>query len=432
MKVALVLPADPPGTHNFYQVPIGTLYTASRLRGQGFSPRVFDLRVRHAPGSPVYEEIADADCVFVLPQDYELAQCYPKLSPARRCIQSLRTAGAETIVAAGSHATVDAVATADFLGVDGCVAGEFEFAIPDFIAELRRTGTSPARFPHSGSRLASSEELALLGSPAFDLAPMNEYRSEGFVNGALSRVPSGLLLSNRGCPYACDFCYLFFERKIRRRPIEHTLREVKTMWAEHGIRHFFFLDYTFTLDERWVGEMCDGLEGLGLDISWICQSRVDRLSSEMLKHMKSAGCDGLWLGVESPDLDQRRYLGKGGIGFKEVMDGIELVRQAGIQPMAFVIVGLPAETEDSLESLNRWLDDTAVHYSLSTFTPRRGTPLGDELSSRHDGWRYLEYIDKTGHLGESSLRSRDLEWFFNFHDAHPRRVANIVAAAGGD
>ena len=185
---------------------------------------------------------------------------------------------------------------------------------------------------------------------------MHGYASEGFVDGEMRRVSSGLVLANRGCPLGCNFCYLFFGRRLRRRPVAATLEELRTLRDEHGIGHFYFLDYTFTLDEAWVQGLCDGIHAAGLDISWICQTRVDCLSTPTLKLMKEAGCAGVWLGVESPELEQRRYLSKGRIAFEDIEEGVAKIREAGIEVLTFVMVGLPNETESSLRSLNAWLE----------------------------------------------------------------------------
>jgi radical SAM superfamily enzyme YgiQ (UPF0313 family) len=242
-------------------------------------------------------------------------------------------------------------------------------------------------------------------------------------------VNSGLLLANRGCPFGCSFCYLFFGRRLRRRPVESTLVELRTMYEEYALRHFFFLDYTFTIDDEWVGALCTGIAemGLGRDISWICQTRVDCLRESTLQAMKRAGCSGIWLGIESPELEQRRYLGKGRIRFEDIEAAVSLIRRCGINVLAFVMVGLPNETESSLARLNDWLDETQLYYSLSTFQRRLGTPLARDRDSdaiREHGWAYLDR--DSGFLGESSLRRAELDWFFDFHARNSNRVANVM------
>jgi anaerobic magnesium-protoporphyrin IX monomethyl ester cyclase len=427
MTVALVVPPDEAGANNFHQVPIGGLYTAARLREQGSDVAFFDLRVDRRDDPGVYREIASARVVVVFSTDYDLAQCYPSLAPTAACVRRIKEAGGALVVCAGSHATANPDLTRAYVGCDAVVAGEFEFAVPELVRHVETGARCPERWPLESTRLAAESELAALGSPAYDLAPMHRYFSEGFVDGYLDRVRSGLVLANRGCPFGCDFCYLFFGRRLRRRPVEATLVELKAMHDEHDIRHFFFLDYTFTIDDEWARDLCAGIRRLGLDISWICQTRVDCLTPDTLRLMKRAGCAGIWLGIESPDLEQRRYLGKGRITFEDIEEAVALIRSYEMNVLAFVMVGLPNETESSLASLNTWLDRSRVYYSLSTFQRRLGTPLakaGDGDAVARHGWNYLDV--QSEFLGESRLRRTDLRQFFEFHENSPTRVANVM------
>lgn len=423
MLVSLVIPADPPGKNNFNQVPMGALYAATTLGQSGVDVLFSDLR-RDGSGPPI-AELAIADVVVVFSTDYDLAQCYPSLTPAAECVSALRDAGASCVVICGSHGTVDPDLTAAFTKVDGVVRGEFEFALPELIEHVQSHGSLPPVWPLEGESVTPTEDqLAMLDLPRYDLAPMSQYASEGFVDGRLQMVQSALLLGNRGCPFACNFCYLLFGRRLRRRPVERTLDEMEMLRDTYGVQHFFFLDYTFTLDRAWVSALCAGIEQRALDVSWMCQTRVDCLDAEALHSMKRAGCTGVWLGVESPELEQRRYLSKGRIAFGDIDDAVSLIRDAGIEVLSFVMVGLPNETESSLRALNDWLDQSQVYYSLSTFQRRPGTPLARDTGLVLDSWDELDRT--TTVLGESTLRLADLQWFSDFHNSSPRRVANVM------
>lgn len=429
MQISIVIPQDRPGSEMyFYQAPIGALYSASQLRQAGMDVKFHDLRsgVCRDPMS-AYRQIADSDLAVVVSSEYDLAQCYPSLSPTASCVRTIQGHGAVPIAVAGSHATADAGLTLDFTGADCVVRGEFEFALPGLAARLGSGLGLPRQWPEGEPATATPAELAALPMPAYELAPMRSYTSEGLVDGRLRRVRSGLLLGNRGCPFACNFCYLLFGRRLRRRPVGATLDEMETMLRQHAIEHFFFLDYTFTLDPAWVKALCTGIIERELRCTWVCQTRVDCLDEETLRLMARAGCAGVWLGIESPELEQRRYLDKGRIGFEAIENAIDLIRRCGMTVLTFVIVGVPQESPESLRALNSWLDASQVFYSLSVFKRRLGTPLAAEArpsAVSELGWAYLD--QKSGFLGESSLRLADLDWFFAYHDSSPRRVFNAM------
>ncbi len=276
---------------------------------------VHDLRtgICEDPGA-AYRQIAASQLAVVISSEYDLAQCYPSLSPTASCVGNIRQHGAVPVAIAGSHATADAGLALDFTGADCAVRGEFEFALPGLAARVSSGPVLPRQWPEGEPATATPAELAALPMPAYELAPMHCYASEGLIGGQLHRVHSGLLLGNRGCPFACNFCYLLFGRRLRRLPVGATLDELETMLRDHDIEHFFFLDYTFTLDDSWVSALCAGILERKLRCSWVCQTRVDCLAEGTLRLMARAGCSGVWLGIESPDLEQRRYLSKGRIG----------------------------------------------------------------------------------------------------------------------
>jgi len=122
MRVALVVPRNAPGTHNFHQVPIGTLYTADRLRRRGVAVSVHDLRFDD-PDDASYAEIGGADLAVVCSTDYDLAQCYPTLVPAAECVGRIKAAGPAVVACVGSHGTAEASLTRTFTGADVVVAG---------------------------------------------------------------------------------------------------------------------------------------------------------------------------------------------------------------------------------------------------------------------------------------------------------------------
>ncbi|MCB1606191.1 MAG: B12-binding domain-containing radical SAM protein [Xanthomonadales bacterium] len=430
MRVLLLVPSAPRTAQPLVQAPIGMLHAASKLRHMGVTVDFLDLRLAKHPHSELRKLAPTSNIVAVCSSDYELAQCYPSLDYAKQCIETLRALiqPPTRILCVGSHATVNPKLTLAYTGADVAIRGEFEWAIPEFVTEWRSSISETETWPAQGPRIASEAELASLEAPAFDIAMMDKYFSEGFEDGELRRVKSGLVLGNRGCPFGCDFCYLISGRKFRMRPVSSVIRDIAIMVKEHGLRHFFFLDYTFTLSKKWVHSLCVELVARSIDVSWLCQTRVDCLDVEVLSAMREAGCKGVWLGVESPVLEQRRYLGKGKFGSAELEDAISVIRSNGMSPLAFVMVGLPNETELTLRSLNEWLARTNVYYAVSTFRRRMGTPLGEDLQHSEVvktlGWGYMDI--KTPFLGESKLEVSKIKWFFDYHETNPMRVANVL------
>lgn len=177
-----------------------------------------------------------------------------------------------------------------------------------------------------------------------------EYRSTMFgIDLATGRFTS--VLSSRGCPYQCRFCGC---RKMahgvwRARSVENVLEELR-MLDSAGYEQFLFVDDNFTLNPRRVMDLCKGIREAGLDMEWMCESRVDNCSREMVEAIVKAGCRVLYFGIESANQRILDYYRKG-ITPTQSERAVRRARKAGID----VIIGtfiLGAPTESREEILN--------------------------------------------------------------------------------
>ena len=426
MRVELVIPAEP-GIPYFVQPPIGLLYAASALAAAGHEVRLRDKRIATEAGGPEPVDPEPADLHVLATTDYDSAQCYPTdLSAVALEVEDLRKISSAPVVLVGAHGTVAPEATLQATRADCVLRGEHEVVIPDCVAVR---AWDKKVWPGDAPRVASTAEVATQLTPAYELAPMHLYFSEGVdpQTGQLERVNTGLVLANRGCPYRCSFCHLFFGQKMRHRPLPLVIEELKIQRRRFGIRHFFFLDYTFTLQAEWVRQLCELIIDSDLDIFWTCQTRCELLREDLLPLMRRAGCTAIWLGVESHDHVKRAAVRKD-LSQIEIEQALTLLRRHQIEPLVFAMVGFPDESQDSLRALNDWLKVTGVYYALSTLLPRVGAPLFNELVDKatlaRRGWKYFD--DYSSYLGISKLRRSELNWFTDFHDQNERRVTNAI------
>jgi hypothetical protein len=209
-----------------------------------------------------------------------------------------------------------------------------------------------------------------------DLSP---YWSE-FVDPAdntVYRGTTGLLFANRGCPYACTYCFVWFGQKIRKRNPAQVIDEIRAQVAM-GIRHFFFLDYTFTISKPWVRELCAQLREADLGVSWICQTRCERVDPEILSDIRSAGCRGVFYGVESP------WIGETSLEKPTprplIEQTIEQTLAAGIHTFLFILFGTENNDEAKAQELYEWLRGLPCTFLTNALLPRPFTALWDECT----------------------------------------------------
>jgi len=190
----------------------------------------------------------------------------------------------------------------------------------------------------------------------------------------------------RGCPYACSFCTapLYYGRKVRKRPVESVIAELRDGAARHGLRDFFFWADTFTVDRGYVLRLCEAMGRAGLGISWSCNSRVDTVDAELLAAMKRAGLWMISFGIESASPRVLESCGKG-ITAAQSVRAVETARGLGIRTAGHFLFGLPGETVQSMrETLRLSLAlplDVAQYYAAAPFP---GTAL--HRQAVENGW----------------------------------------------
>jgi len=203
-------------------------------------------------------------------------------------------------------------------------------------------------------------------------------------NGLYARPDTGepqtTLVTNRGCPHRCTYCLANQVAGLanRYRSVENVLAEIRECVEQHGISSFLFRSDLFTQDGRWVRRLCAAIIDAGLDISWACNARVDTVDPETLRWMRRSGCWIVAFGIESGDQATLDRLKKNAT-VAEARNAIALCRAAGIKSSAYLLMGLPWDTRESIEALIAFacdLDPDIVEFFYPY--PFPGTPLQQE------------------------------------------------------
>jgi len=90
--------------------------------------------------------------------------------------------------------------------------------------------------------------------------------------------------------------------------------------------------------------------------------------------MERANCNSIWLGIESFNDDILKINNKGH-DTKTILNALNLVGKTSIQPKAFIMLGLPGERIDTINSTLQKLNELNLPYtkSIITATPRYDT-----------------------------------------------------------
>jgi len=270
--------------------------------------------------------------------------------------------------------------------VDVCVIGEGELTIVNLMhqfagREVKLDEVSGVAFKVSGRIVYTKpnpqiSDLDTLPWPARHLFNTRNYPStiSPLVENASKNTE---LIASRGCPYPCEFCSTkeFWGKKYRRRSPAHVISELSYL-VSLGYTDLYFDDDIFTIERKWVVELCDLIVDYGLPIRWACGTRVDRIDLQLLLKMKQSGCRYIYFGVESGDeaiIDLQRKKAS----TIQAESAFDLMREAGIYSSAALIFGLPGETLETAKQTVDWVRDVVRPDELwiSKACCYPGTPL---------------------------------------------------------
>ncbi len=238
------------------------------------------------------------------------------------------------------------------------------------------------------------------------------YPSRHLMNHSLYRSPENnrpitVIHTQRGCPARCIFCSVVITsgQKVRKRTPQNVLGEIRECVERHGIRDFLFHADTFTWDKEWVIELCRLIIESGLKIRWGCNSRVDSVDPERLHWLKKAGCWVMAFGIESGDEEMLKKMKKG-TTLEEARIAMKMVRKAGIKTHAFMVMGLPWETQETFRKSIKFLKELDPDF----FDFNLAYPLpGTELMKLAEKENLLVYVNPSeGSYAQAVLRSYQL------------------------
>jgi pyruvate-formate lyase-activating enzyme len=192
----------------------------------------------------------------------------------------------------------------------------------------------------------------------------------------------------RGCPFRCTFCSTkgFFQRHFRFRNTEHLMRLIVDLHGKYGISRFRFIHDNVTVSRKKMLELCNGMKQLGLDTRWTCSARADCLDRELIDRMADAGCDGIFLGIETGSKRMQRVIRKS-LNLNKVTKAVEWISSKPIPFTVSFIMGFPDETLEDLEmtirlmTLLRFKGDGSEIVQLHMLSPAPGTEMYEEHKS---------------------------------------------------
>jgi anaerobic magnesium-protoporphyrin IX monomethyl ester cyclase len=298
-------------------------------------------------------------------------------------------------IVGGPHPTAQPIQILKELeDLDFVITGEGEYTFKELLNEINSTknySKIPGLTYRDGIEIIKNqtreliEDLDSIPFPAWEKYNLKRYQT--FFNDSSKNFEDFPLITQRGCPFNCIFCFKINGNKVRYRSIENVILEIEFLIKNYNVKHIAILDSTFTVNKRRTIELCKALirSEINKKIQWSCMTRVDCIDEQLLKYMKLAGCHLIFYGVESGNDEILNKISKG-INLNSAYNAIRLTKKYNITTHVSMIYGHPYESLNSMkESLNFVLETRphAAHFQI--LVPYPGTHLYDIALKKKGG-----------------------------------------------
>lgn len=360
------LPSDP-----FLYPPMGLLSMAGALRRAGFQVDGIDCNATRMTMEQLARRCEGAKVVGIQLLVANTRSVY-------QLVKHMQGRGYE-IVIGGPWPSVEPEVVAK-MGLRYGISGEGEIAFTRLCDALIHGKGKPEDIP--GIIIAEDEERVFTKQPEL-LTNLNEWLPDrDFMRSPLYRQPFKgrieVALGSRGCPYNCIFCYCsspspnsMFNRSRWLDP-DVMVRDLSDTLRTHKPRYIEFLDETFTVNKKWVREICQGIIDSGLKFEWGAKTRMDLLDPDLLEIMSRAGCTKIGFGLESGVYDHRKTMRKD-FGNDKVEELFDAANRLHVDPACTIIFGHPDETEaDMWQSVEmvKQVDAAYVEFHVMVLIPK--------------------------------------------------------------
>ena len=186
----------------------------------------------------------------------------------------------------------------------------------------------------------------------------------------------GMILTSRGCPYSCSYCFHpFGGNAVKYRSIDNILGEIEEVKLKYGSYQISIKDDSFTVKKSHVINFCEALIKNKIKINWDCTTRVNLVDEDLLKLMKKSGCNVIKVGVESGSKRILKDTNKG-ISHEQIRKAAKLFNKLGIFWTAYFMLGLPQETKDDMVQTYEFMKEINPFYAgLGVYNPFPKTEL---------------------------------------------------------
>ncbi len=319
-----------------------------------------------------------------------------------------------TIVWGGVHPSLCPESTLKDALCDIVVLGEGEITLTELADCLGRGGelneVAGIGYKQDGKLIYTSkrpmiENLDALPRPNYDLINMDPY----FTRSPSTGQAQLQIVTSRGCPFDCEFCYnlKFNERRFRYHSSQRVISDIKYLVDRFSISAIFIEDDYFFGHPGRVQQITDLLLEGDFDLLIQVPCRIDylyRQDDEMIDKLYRAGFKELWIGVESGSPTRLKEILKR-TTLDQVRNVNHMLARSDVYPKYGFMAGFPKEErQETLQTVDFMFEllnsnPNAGVAPVAIYTPYPGTTLYDkarlsfgmQFPDTLEGWSHFHF-----------------------------------------
>lgn len=281
------------------------------------------------------------------------------------------------VVLMGDHVTALPQESIKHSPVDFILCGgDYDFMLLDLASQL-----SHHQKPSKIIQKTPSHQLDDL--PLID-RHLTKWHLYAYNNTNFKYKPGAYIMSGRDCWWGkCTFCSwttLFPSSNYRRFSVNRTIKEIKHLVQNFGIREIFDDSGTLPVGD-WLVDLCHQLitSGLNKKVKIGCNMRFGALNQQQYHLMKQAGFRFILYGLESANQNTLDKINKS-LKTTDAEKTLIMARNAGIDSHLTAMIGYPWETYDDAQKTvtlakNFFKQGLATSIQATIVIPYPGTPL---------------------------------------------------------
>lgn len=239
-------------------------------------------------------------------------------------------------------------------GIDMICIGEGEEALLELVEKMERK-EDIKRIENiwikEGDRIIKNplrpliEDLNALPLPDRDLY----YKKYDYLRKSIVKN----FIAGRGCPFDCIFCvnqayknlYAGKGKYTRLRSVDSLIEEISMVRDNYGLKRIYFSDDTFILKKDWLKEFSRKYKEK-INLEFIAQVRADLIDESTVDLLKSAGCRGVTMGIETGNERLRNEILKKNVSDDDIIRASKIIKSKGLKLKTFNMMCLPGESID--------------------------------------------------------------------------------------